>query len=86
MHPVDSRPVRLSDLERGDTARVHAADLDAETAGLLQAIGLGAASPLRLCQPGNPCIVQVRATRIGIADAVARRIFVLREAREGSKP
>ena len=86
MDLVHGPPVRLSDLRRGDTARVHAADLDTETTGLLQAIGLTHASALRLCQPGNPCIVQVRATRIGLAEAVAQRIFVVRERSEGSKP
>ena len=86
MNPVAGRPLRLSDLRRGETARVHAADLDAETAGLLRAIGLTSASALRLCQAGNPCIVQVQATRIGLAESVAQRIFVLREGHDQSKP
>jgi Fe2+ transport system protein FeoA len=86
MNFTDGRPLRLSDLRRGDTARLHAADLDADTAGLLQAIGLTPASALRLCQAGNPCIVQVRETRIGLADAVAQRIFVVRDRAEELKP
>ena len=75
----DERTLRLSDLRAGDTARVDLASLDPETAHLLRALGLTTAATLRLCQSGNPCIVQVRATRIGLSDRVAQRIRVVRE-------
>jgi Fe2+ transport system protein FeoA len=34
-----------------------------------------------VCQAGDPWIVQVRATRIGIADSLARSILVVPEPR-----
>ena len=43
---------------------------DAESRPVLQSLGLTDACVLRLCKVGDPCIVQVRSTRIGI---VARR-------------
>jgi Fe2+ transport system protein FeoA len=82
----EARALRLSDLQPGDIARLQGADLDADTASLLRAIGLTDAAALRLCQAGNPCIVQVRTTRIGLAAAVAQRIFVRREPFESEWP
>jgi Fe2+ transport system protein FeoA len=35
---------------------------------------------LKLCKVGDPCIVQVRSTRIGISSAVARCLYVVPEA------
>jgi Fe2+ transport system protein FeoA len=34
-----------------------------------------------VCQTGDPWIVQVRSTRIGIAESVARAILVIPEER-----
>jgi Fe2+ transport system protein FeoA len=78
--------LRLSDLQAGDSARVLLTDLDPETAHLLRAIGLTSASSVRLCQSGNPCIVQVRSTRIGLSELVAKRIRVVREPGGDARP
>jgi Fe2+ transport system protein FeoA len=48
----------------------------------LLALGLTSTSEFRLCKAGEPCIIQVRSTRIGLARAVARRIMVTRVARK----
>ena len=72
-------PVRLSDLPPGRLARLHCAELAAHDCALLQAIGLTDRCLLRVCKIGEPCIVQVRATRIGLSRAVAHGIFVLPE-------
>ena len=75
-------PVRLCDLEEGCAARLHEASLDSEARDLLRALGLTPSSVVRLCKRGEPCIVQVRATRIGLSKLVAGQIYVIPESRE----
>lgn len=70
-------PIRLCDLEVGRAARFHEAVLDAEALDLLRALGLTASSIVRLRKRGEPCIVQVRSTRIGLSKTVAGAIFVI---------
>ena len=77
-------PIRLSDLALGDTARLHQTDLDESTVRLLSALGLTPSSEFRLCKRGEPCIVQVRATRIGLSRGVADRIMVVPTARKAA--
>lgn len=68
---------RLADLPVGLTARVHDAQVDPESRSLLRALGLTDASLLRVCKQGEPCVVQVRATRIGISSRIAQKVFVI---------
>jgi Fe2+ transport system protein FeoA len=77
------KSVRLCDLCVGQTARFHECDLDGETCRFLRAIGLTRTAELRLCKNGEPCIVQVRSTRIGLSRSVAGQIYVLPVAHEG---
>ena len=72
-----AKPVPLCDLCAGDTARFHDCSLDSSMARFLRALGLTRSCELRICQNGEPCIVQVRSTRIGLSRAVAGRIFVV---------
>jgi Fe2+ transport system protein FeoA len=74
-------PIRLADLAVGDTARLHQADVEDSTGRFLRAIGLTSAARFRVCRRGEPCIIQVRATRVGLAQAIADRIFVVRDDR-----
>jgi Fe2+ transport system protein FeoA len=74
---VSARAIPLSDLRPGAIARVHEARLDADACQWLRGLGLTPACQVRLCQHGEPCIVQVRSTRIGLSRAVARGIFVI---------
>ena len=69
--------VPLSTLQTGAEASLHSTELDADTRSLLRSLGLTDASPLRVCKNGEPFIIQVRATRIGVTGAVAGQIFVL---------
>ena len=69
--------VRLVQLGRGDRGRMAAADLARDECQLLHALGLTDRCLLQVCQPGDPCIVQVRATRIGISQRLAERILVV---------
>ncbi len=77
MAAVPVRPVALSALARGAVARVHDPQLDPEATGLLRALGLAVSRRFRLCKTGEPCIVQIGATRIGVSKAVAARILVV---------
>jgi hypothetical protein len=77
MAPV---PVQLTSMTAGSVGRLHVTDLDDDTRALLRSLGLTDASRLRVCKSGEPFIIQVRATRIGVSSAVARGIFVIPEA------
>lgn len=57
--------------------RLHDVRLDPESRAQLRALGLTDASVFRVCKRGEPCVVQVRTTRIGIAGRVARDVFVV---------
>ena len=77
IHSRGIDPVRLSQLAAGQTARLHDAQLTPQDCALLRALGLTDRCVLRVCKIGEPCIVQVRATRIGLSRAVADGIFVV---------
>jgi Fe2+ transport system protein FeoA len=71
-------PIPLARLRDGDRARLHAAQLCCEDCELLNALGLTDRCELRVCQIGEPCIVQVNATRLGLASSLADKIMVER--------
>ena len=71
------RPMILSDLEDGTRARLYSTDLRCEDCDLLNALGMTEQCEMRICQVGNPCIVQVDSTRIGLSPDVAKRIYVV---------
>ena len=75
--------VALVDLPVGGWGRVRQVDLAACDRALLGALGVTGRSPLKLCQLGNPCIIEVRGTRIGLAETVARRLWVEPEDLQG---
>ncbi len=72
--------VPLTSLAAGSTCTLHAAHVDRGCGELLRALGLTERCRVRLCKVGEPCIVQVRATRIGLSRLVADAIFVLPHA------
>ena len=61
-------------------ARLERSDLDEEARRLLRALGLAESCRFRLCTSGEPYIVQVRATRIGLSKAVASSLYVTVDA------
>jgi Fe2+ transport system protein FeoA len=77
MNPVAALPTALTNLATGQTARLHEARLDAHSVGLLRALGLSEARAFRVCKAGEPCIVQVDGTRIGVSRVVASNLFVI---------
>lgn len=73
--------VALSQLRRGQSGTVLAADLAATDAAMLGAMGLACNAKVRLCRAGEPCIVSVTTgrgpgCRIGLARPLADRIVV----------
>jgi Fe2+ transport system protein FeoA len=73
---TDTTP--LAELSVGDIARVHETQVEPSTSRFLRAIGLTGEAELRVCRRGEPCIIQVRSTRVGLARAIADRITVVR--------
>lgn len=71
--------VSLVLLPPGASARLMTTRLDADTRDLLRALGLTDASTLQVCKPGDPFIIRVRQTRLGLSRAVAEGIFVVSE-------
>jgi Fe2+ transport system protein FeoA len=66
-------------MRAGMVARLHSAELAREDSALLRALGLTDHCLLRVCKAGEPCIVQIKATRIGLSKEVARGLFVVPE-------
>lgn len=75
-------PVPLTSVPAGAVATLQTV-ADPEARLLLRGLGLLDASRLRLCKAGDPCIVQVRSTRIGLSHAVARHLMVVPDAAAG---
>jgi len=74
--PLPSPAVPLTAVPVGALATLHDVQ-DAESRTLLRSLGLTNACRLRVCKIGDPCIVQVRATRIGLSRTVAQCLYVL---------
>ena len=72
-----SATVPLSTLEAGTEGHLSDTSLDADTRSLLRSLGLTDLSRLRVCKSGEPCIIQVRTTRIGLSNTVANKIYVV---------
>ena len=71
--------VPLTTMPVGAVATLHEVT-DVASRPVLRSLGLTDDCVLRLCQAGDPCIVLVRATRIGLSSAVARCLYVVPEA------
>lgn len=68
--------VSLAQLSGGARCRIAAMDLQQADADLLNAMGLTDSCELCVCRPGEPCIVRINCTRLGIAGSLARKILV----------
>jgi Fe2+ transport system protein FeoA len=73
----DISPVQLTELAAGAAAQLHATSLGDDDFALLEALGMTRSCRFRVCKVGDPWIVQIRETRIGLAASVARQIFVV---------
>ena len=75
---LEQELIPLSDLKHREEAVVYVADLGQDEREALAAMGLHVDCTLQLCQQGQPCIVQVEATRLGLSREVTNRILVRR--------
>lgn len=76
---LEAGAISLVLLPPGASARLISTRLDDDTRDLLRALGLTDASTLEVCKPGDPFIIRVRETRLGLSRAVAEGIFVVSE-------
>jgi Fe2+ transport system protein FeoA len=72
-----AKTIPLTDLAPGAWCALQATDLQQQDRDLLAALGLPERARFRICKSGDPFIVQVSTTRIGLAQDVARRLMVL---------
>lgn len=81
--PSESRAARplagvpLTTLAVGSTVVLQEVG-DPRLFALLRSLGLSGRAQFRLCRVGDPCIIQVRSTRIGLSKAVAESVIVSR--------
>ncbi len=75
---IEHECITLSQLGEREKAVVHAAELDDNEREALAAMGLHEEAIFELCQQGQPCIIQVEATRLGLSREVTERIMVRR--------
>ena len=68
--------VSLCSLKPGDSATVVRFKIDEENSKVLQAMGLAIGSTLEVVKPGDPCIVRIGQTRIGLGQSYSSRVFV----------
>jgi Fe2+ transport system protein FeoA len=81
--PRPAGTVALAELTPGTTAVLrHVADT--QSRNVLRSLGLVNGASLRLCRVGDPCIVQVRSTRIGLSKVVAQSVYVTTS--DGAQP
>lgn len=67
--------VPLLELAPGTTAVLRQV-LDHQSRAVLRSLGLTDGARVKICRLGDPCIIQVRSTRIGLSKVVAQSIYV----------
>ena len=75
---IEHECIPLSQLSEHEKAVVHVTELDADEREVLAAMGLYEDASFELCQQGQPCIIQVEATRLGLSKEITSRIMVRR--------
>jgi Fe2+ transport system protein FeoA len=75
---IEHECIPLSQLGEREKAVVHITELDGEEREALAAMGLHEDASFELCQQGQPCIIQVEATRLGLSRELTSRIMVRR--------
>ena len=67
--------VSLLDLAPGTVAVLREV-VDEQSRVVLRSLGLTGGVRVRICRLGDPCIIQVRSTRIGLSKTVAQSVYV----------
>jgi len=71
-----SQSIPLTVLQPGEQATVRCHLMDDQESELLAAMGLTEQCKLKVCQQGEPCIIQVAFTRLGLSADMAKKILV----------
>jgi Fe2+ transport system protein FeoA len=71
--------VALTEMTPGAVAELDQVT-DPRSRAVLSSLGLTGGARLRLCRIGDPCIIQVRSTRIGLSKVVAESVYVVSPA------
>lgn len=74
LDPNAVTPLSLS--PAGSHAVLHASRLDAQAHSHLEAMGLVGECRVRVLHQGNPCVIAVGDTRMGLARSLAENILV----------
>ena len=75
---IELNPIPLSQLREREHAVMHVTDLDQDERDALVALGMHDDATFELCQQGQPCIIQIEATRLGLSRELTSRIMVRR--------
>lgn len=75
----------LSDLPAGAICRVDAVSLEAERAARMAGLGISVGRQVRIVRAGEPIVVQVYGSRIGLAHALARHVLVKTEPTDAGR-
>ncbi len=75
---IETECIPLSQLRVREKAVVHMTELESDEREALSAMGLHEDASFELCQQGQPCIIQVEATRLGLSQEITSRIMVRR--------
>lgn len=74
-HP-NADVVALDQLKRGDCAQVVSVEADSNDIQRLQAMGLCAGRNIELIKQGDPMILRVFASRVGVSRRLGERVMV----------
>ena len=75
---IELNPIPLSQLREREHAVMHVVDLNQDEGDALVALGMHDDAIFELCQQGQPCIIQIEATRLGLSRELTSRIMVRR--------
>lgn len=75
-HTSSGHTIPLSQLARGQKGVLKTCDLPECDGKILAAMGLTDACELSVCRRGEPCIIRVNATRLGLSASLAERLHV----------
>lgn len=78
---MSAQSIALTDMTPGSVAELEQVR-DPRSRAVLSSLGLTGGARLRLCRLGDPCIIQVRSTRIGLSRVVAESVYVVAAHRE----
>ena len=68
--------VSIFDMAPKSSGRIHTVDSTADLTARLESLGMCEGRTVRLVKHGEPCIVNVYGSRVGIARDIARQIHV----------